>query len=137
MKLAIIGSREYKNENKVKILLTRFNERYGDELTIVSGGCPTGGDFLAKQVALEMGLHYVEFPPIHAKHNCYCILPASDYNKSYHVSNFFTRNTQIAEYCDYLAAFIVQGIKANGTMDTFSKANRLGKKCFKYEDKKF
>lgn len=135
MKLAIVGSREYKNEKKVTILLTRFRDRYGDKLIVISGGCPTGGDFLARKVALELGLQYVEFPPKHSSHNCYCILPAEEYNKPYHVSNFFTRNTQIAEFCDYLVAFVVHGIKANGTMDTFRKAEKLGKKCFLYEDK--
>lgn len=137
MKLAIVGSREYKNEKKVRILLQCYSDRYGAKLIVVSGGCPNGADFLAKKVALEMGLEYVEFPPKHAKHNCYCILPVDEYNKSYKVSNFFTRNTQIAEFCDYLAAFTIKGIKANGTMDTFKKAEKLGKKCFLYEDGKW
>lgn len=135
MKLAMVGSREYKNEKKICLYLQLCKERYGDELTVVSGGCPDGADFLARKFALELGIHYVEFPPKHRPHNCYCILPAEQYNQPYHVSNFFARNTQIAEYCEYLAAFTVAGKKCNGTMDTFRKAERLGKKCFIYENK--
>jgi predicted Rossmann fold nucleotide-binding protein DprA/Smf involved in DNA uptake len=136
MKLAIVGSREYKNENKIRKFLELVNARYGDKLVVVSGGCPNGADFLAKKVALDMELQYVEFPPIHSGHNCYCILPAENYNKPYKVSNFFTRNTQIAEFCDYLAAFVVHGIKANGTMDTATKAKKMGKRVFIYKDGK-
>lgn len=134
MNLAIVGSREFKNENKVKVLLNYYIKQYGDNLIVISGGCPNGADFLAKKVTLEMGLKYVEFPPIHFHHNEYCVISADCYNKPYHVSNFFTRNTQIAEYCDHLVAFIVKGIKANGTMDTFGKAKKLGKKVVLHED---
>ena len=134
MKLAMVGSREYKNEAKIRRYLELCQERYGDALTVVSGGCPDGADFLARKVALELGIHYVEFPPKHRPWNQYCILSVSEYNQPYHVSNFFARNTQIAEYCEYLAAFTVAGKPCRGTMDTFRKAEKLGKKCFKYED---
>jgi predicted Rossmann-fold nucleotide-binding protein len=136
MKLAVVGSRAYTNEKKVKRLLELYIKQYGFEnVTVVSGGCPDGADFLARKVALEMGLDYVEFPPKHRPHNPYCILPPEEYNKPYHVSNFFVRNSQIAEHCEHLVAFVVHGIKANGTMDTYNKAKKLGKKCFLYEDK--
>jgi len=136
MIIAIVGSREYTNEKKIRYFLERCRERYGNKLTIVSGGCPQGADFLARKVALELGINYIEFPPKHRHWNCYCILPESEYNQPYHVSNFFARNKQIADYCEYLAAFTVAGRKCNGTMDTFRKAERLGKKCFIYEDRK-
>lgn len=134
MKLGIVGSREFTNENKVKVLLKCYIKQFGvDNLVIVSGGCPNGADFVAKKVALEMGLNYVEFPPVHFHHNEHCVNPPECYNKPYHVSNFFTRNTQIAEFCDHLVAFTVKGIKANGTMDTFGKAKKLGKKVILHE----
>lgn len=136
MKLAIVGSRAYKNEKKVRVLLEKYNGFYGaGNVEIISGGCPDGGDAIAKKIAIEMGLKYVEFPPIHSKYNFYCVNPPDQYNKPYHVSNFFTRNSQIAEYCDHLAAFVVCGVKANGTMDTFNKATKLKKRCFLFEDK--
>lgn len=137
MKIAVVGSRKYKNEKKIKKLLERYCDFYGFEnVTVVSGGCPDGVDALAKKVALEMGLKYVEFPPRHRCHNQYCIMPAEEYAKPYHVSNFFTRNSQIAEYCEHLAAFTIKGVKCNGTMDTYTKAEKMGKRVFVYEDGK-
>jgi predicted Rossmann-fold nucleotide-binding protein len=136
MKLAIVGSRQYTNEAKIALLIDRYVEHFGKEnLTIVSGGCPDGADALAKKVALEKGLDYAEFAPAHRPHNCYCVRPPEEYNKPYHVSNFFIRNTQIAEYCDHLAAFTIEGVKCNGTMDTFGKAVKAGKKTLHLEDK--
>jgi hypothetical protein len=136
MNLAIVGSRSYTNEKRVRVLLQRYVERFGANLTVVSGGCPDGGDFLAKKVALDMGLEYKEFPPIHAKYNCYCVQPAENYGKPYNVSNFFVRNTQIAEFCDHAVGFVVEGVKANGTLDTINKATKLGKTTLVFEDKK-
>lgn len=136
MRLAVVGSREFKNQGKVVTLLSRYRDFYGiDNLEVVSGGCPEGADFLARNVALDLGLTYVEFPPAHRPHNIHCVRPADEYNKPYHVSNFFVRNSQIAEYCEYLAAFTILGVKCNGTMDTFNKAKKLGKRCFLYEEK--
>lgn len=136
MKLGIVGSRKYANPAKVRRVIEKYIQQYGSKnLTIVSGGCPDGGDAIAKKLALDMGLEYKEFPPAHAKHNSFCVLPKSEYNKSYQVANYFTRNTQIAEFCDHIAAFIVSGIKANGTMDTVGKAYDLGKPAIVFEDK--
>jgi predicted Rossmann fold nucleotide-binding protein DprA/Smf involved in DNA uptake len=44
------------------------------------------------------------------------------------VVNFFDRNKQIAEYSDYIVAFIPEGYKSNGTLDTISHAEKLNKK---------
>lgn len=137
MKLAIVGSREFKKKNKIKALVELYIQRYGFEnVTVASGGCPNGADFLAKKVALDMSLKYVEFPPKHCYHNQYCICPSEEYGKPYHVSNFFIRNSQVAEFCEHLVAFTINGVRCNGTMDTFGKAEKLGKKCILYEDGK-
>lgn len=135
MRLGIVGSRQFVKENKVRHLLELYIERYGFEnVTVVSGGCPDGADFLARKVALAMGLHYVEFPPKHRPHNQYCIRPASEYNMPYHVTNFFARNYQIAEHSEHLVAFVIKGVRCNGTMDTYTKAKKLGRKCVLHED---
>ena len=135
MKLAIVGSREFKKENKVKVLLESYIQRYGFEnVIVVSGGCPDGADFLVKKVALDMGLKYIEFPPKHRCYNEHCIRPPEEYGKTYHVTNFFVRNSQIAEFCEHLIAFTIKGVRCNGTMDTFGKAKKFGKKCVLYED---
>jgi len=93
----------------------------------VSGGCPTGADRWAKEVALEEGVEYREFAPAHHPHNSYCVPPPSEYNRPYDVRNFFTRNTEIAQYCDHVIGFVVPKVRARGTTDTLSKAIDLGK----------
>ena len=60
--------------------------------------------------------------------NSHCILEQEHYGKSYHVVNFFDRNKQIAEYSDYIVAFIPEGYKSNGTLDTINHAKKLNKK---------
>lgn len=133
--LGVVGSRAYSNRDRVLKVISRYIERYGAEnLVVVSGGCPNGGDAMAKDVALSLGLYYSEFPPKHARHNEYCVNPPDEYNKPYNVRNFFERNTQIAEYCDHVVAFIVKGVKANGTMDTIAKAKHFNKKVVVLED---
>ena len=62
MKVAIVGSRRWQNKGKIKDFIFKLKEQYGDELTIVSGGCKDGADIIAKKVALEFDINYVEFP---------------------------------------------------------------------------
>lgn len=133
MKLAIVGSRKYKNINRVRRLVDVFFTKFKDELLIVSGGAE-GADYLGKCVAIEKSIKYVEFPPLHKNHNEYCIKPPSDYNAPYSVGNFFLRNTEIANYCDFLVAFVLKDVPARGTMDTVGKARKLNKHVFIYED---
>ena len=127
IKIGIVGSRAYTDRNKVKDLIFEIKEKYGDEVEIVSGGQPKGADGLAKKYALEFDMKYVEFPPSHYSHNMHCILPASNYNKPYYVSNFFKRNKQIAEYSNIIVAFIPDGVESRGTMDTVGHAEKLKK----------
>lgn len=135
LKLAIVGSRAFTNENYVLKVVNRYITEVGkDHLTIVSGGCPDGADMLGKKIALDLGLEYVEFPPAHRFHNQYCILPAKVYNKPYHVKNYFERNSQVAAHCDHLVAFVIKGVRCNGTMDTFNKAKKLAKEVILFEE---
>ena len=127
IKIGIVGSRSYTDKKKVKDLIFEIKEKYGDEVEIVSGGQPKGADGLAKKFALEFDMKYVEFPPSHYSHNMHCILPASNYNKPYYVSNFFKRNKQIAEYSNIIVAFIPDGVESRGTMDTVGHAEKLKK----------
>lgn len=135
MIVGIVGSREYKNEKRVRAVIGKYIEKYGVNLIIVSGGCPDGADALAKKLALEMSVEYKEFPPAHFGHNAYCVLPAEHYNRRYYVENYFKRNTQIAEYCEHLIAFRIENVKASGTMDTVRKARSLKRQVLVLEDK--
>ena len=128
MKVAIVGSRRWQNKGKIKDFIFKLKEQYGDELTIVSGGCKDGADIIAKKVALEFDVNYVEFPPTHDEYNMYCVLPKWKYGKKYGVWRYFERNKQIAEYSDITIGFIPDGMTSNGTMSTLEHAEKINKK---------
>jgi predicted Rossmann fold nucleotide-binding protein DprA/Smf involved in DNA uptake len=128
MKIAIVGSRKYDKKLKIKEFIYELREKDGDELEIVSGGCKTGADKLAKQCCVELEVKYIEFPPAHFPHNQYCVSEPFNYGKPYAVWHYFERNKQIAEYSDYVVAFIPNGLVSNGTNNTIEHANKLEKK---------
>ena len=127
-RIGIVGARKYTNKRKIKEFVYKLKQQFGEDVEIISGGQPKGADGYAKKFALEFDMKYVEFPPRHYQYNQHCILDRNDYGKSYHVVNFFDRNKQIAEYSDYIVAFIPEGYKSNGTLDTISHAEKLKKK---------
>lgn len=127
MKIGIVGSRIWTNKRKIREFIGLCKEEFGKELEIVSGGCRNGADRYAKECALELGVKYVEFPPIHEQYNMYCPEQPYLYNKPYHVRNFFMRNKQIAMYSDKVVAFIPKGHVSNGTNNTLMWADKLGK----------
>ena len=128
MKCAIIGSREYENVRKIKDLLTDLKKRHGEELVIISGGCPEGADKYAKKYALEFGIKYKEFNPAHTPRNLHSAMSDSYYNKPYHVSQFHHRNLLIARDCDVMIALIPKGVNAKGSESAINAAKRLNKK---------
>ena len=128
MKVAIIGSRSYTNTRKIKDFVFKLKEKFGDELEIVSGGQKDGADGYAKKFSLEFDIKYVEFPPQHYSHNIHCVKESFNYGKPYRVWNYFKRNKEIAEYSDKIVAFIPDGVKSNGTMNTIEHAEKLNKK---------
>ena len=127
-KIAIVGSRVYDNKVAIKDFIFKIKNNFGVDTEIVSGGQKDGADGFAKKYALEFGLKYVEFPPSHYNWNMHCKLPATKYNKPYYVSNYFKRNKQIAEYADYIVAFIHKNSKTKGAMHTIKEAQKLNKK---------
>ena len=128
MKVAIVGSRRYENKKKIKDFVFRIKEQYGSDTIIVSGGCKTGADKYAKKYALELGLQYEEYPPFHEVHNLYCTLPSSRYDKPFSMKNFFARNKIIAGTSDFIAAFIPEGVEAQGTTNVLEYAKKFDKK---------
>ncbi len=127
IKIGMVGSRIYGNETKVKKIIYELKKKYGEELEIVSGGQPKGLDGYAKRFALEFGIEYVEFPPVHFEWNQWCKMPSYLYSKSYKVSNFFARNKQVADYVDLLMAFIPIGHNSPGTESTIKFAEKQNK----------
>ena len=128
MKLSVIVSRRYENKKKIKDFIFKVKQLYGEDTTIVSGGCKTGADRYAKKYALELGLQYQEFPPFHDNWNIYCPKNKSDYGKPYNVKNFFARNKIIAAYSNYIVAFVPRGVESKGSMSTINYAKKFGKK---------
>ena len=128
MKIGIIGSRKYEKKKNIKDFIFRIKEKYGEEVTIVSGGCKDGADKYAKKYALDFGLQYEEYPPAHHPHNLYCSLPANRYGKKYSIKHYFVRNKIIASVSEMVVAFIPEGVKANGSLDTIKQAKKLDKK---------
>ena len=117
-RIAIVGSRVYTNNIKIKNFIFKLKEKYKDEVEIVSGGQPQGVDGYAKKYALELDMVYKEFPPAHYTWNMHCVLPATEY---------FKRNKQVVDYSDIIVAFMPNGNETRGTMNTLNYAKRKKK----------
>lgn len=87
MRLAIVGGRDFTDYSLMLRIINQYFVYY--ELIIVSGGA-NGADTLAKTLALEYDLAYVEFP--------------ADWDK-YGKSAGYRRNKQIVDACDMVLAF--------------------------------
>ena len=127
MKIAIIGSREYENKNKIRDMIYKLKQAFGDKLEIVSGGAQNGADKYAKKFAIEFGIVYKEFNPAHTVRNLYSVMPEGYYSKPYHTSQFFHRNELIAKYCDKMVAFIDSNVASKGSYHAVSMAQKHNK----------
>ena len=127
MKIAIIGSREYENKNKIRDMIYKLKQAFGDKLEIVSGGAQSGADKYAKKFAIEFGITYKEFNPAHTVRNLYSVMPDGYYSKPYHTSQFFHRNELIAKYCDKMVAFIDSNVASKGSYHAVSMAQKHNK----------
>ena len=128
MKIAIVGSRIYENKRKIRDMIFKLKQTFGDKLEIVSGGAGAGADKYAKKYALELGVKYKEFNPAHTPRNLHSAMSDSYYNKPYHVSQFHHRNLLIARDCDVMIALIPKGVDAKGSESAINAAKRLNKK---------
>lgn len=127
-KIAIIGSRSYTNQKKIKDFVFELKQKFGSELEIVSGGAQEGSDRCAKRFALDFDINYSEFPPYHESHNIHCVLPKFRYNKVYNVGNYHRRNKDLVEYSDKVVAFCTEGVVTNGTASALRYAHKIEKK---------
>lgn len=110
MKIAVIGSRDYTNYERMVKLLTAFGfDKEGNE--IVSGGAK-GADELAKSFAEDASLKYTEFP--------------ADWEKG--KSAGMIRNKKIVEYSDIVIAF--WDGHSRGTENSIKIAHDLKKPTF-------
>lgn len=128
MKVAIIGSRRYEKSRKIRDMITVLKNKFGEDLTIISGGAKDGADRYAKKYAIEFGVRYKEFNPAHTPKNLYSAMTESYYGKPYHASQFHHRNYLIAQDCDVMMAFIPYEDRSPGSESAIKAAKRLGKK---------
>lgn len=126
MKVGIIGSLEYENKRKIKEMIFKLKQNFGDNLTIVSSGNKSGADKYAKKYALELDCRYLEFNPAHTQRNLYSAMHDAYYNKPYNVKYFFQRNNMLAKYIDYAIGFISENDKTSTSI--INEAKRRGKK---------
>lgn len=127
MKVAIVGSRHYENTRKIRDLLTGLKKKFGDELTIISGGSRDGADQYVKKYALEFGLRYEEYNPAYTPHNLYSAMPVEYYGRPYHVSQYHHRNMLIAKACDKMIALVPSNMLSEGTESAIQNAKKFNK----------
>jgi hypothetical protein len=128
MKIGIIGSRLYENKRKIKKTIFELKRKFGEDLTIFSGGDTEGAGKYVKKYALELGCTYVEVNPSHTPKNLYSYMRKEWYGKDFNMKNFFVRNKILAKSIDKLIAFVEDGDNANGTASTVKYAVEFNKK---------
>lgn len=97
MKIAVVGSRKYTDQEKFAEELHKILKPFEDDatpITILSGGAK-GVDQMAQRYAATHAYDFVLFKPYHL------IDPNVEYSPKY----FFTRNKQIADNADLVVAF--------------------------------
>jgi hypothetical protein len=104
MKIGIVGSRRRNTKEDYIKVLEKFTERFIEGDSIVSGGCPKGGDRFAEVIAKEYNI------PIK--------IYSADWKLGKHAG--FLRNTDIAKKSDILIACVSEDRKG-GTEDTIKK----------------
>lgn len=109
--IGIIGGRRRDSEEDYRKCVDAFDEVYERGDTIVSGGCPQGGDRFAERIAKERGLTITIHYP--------------DWSKGKFAG--LNRNTNIAQDADVLIAVVAKD-RTGGTEDTIKKATRFNKR---------
>ena len=110
--IGIVGTRRRDTANDKLACLVAFDKVYEIGDSIVSGGCPKGGDSFAEWIAKARGLTITIHYP--------------NWNGPAKRAAGFVRNTKIAEDCDILLALVAEDRKG-GTEDTIKKCIKLGK----------
>jgi len=130
MRIGIVGARKYSNSQKIKEFIWQLKQKFGDKLTIVSGGQPLGADGYAAQWAKHFEINYKECPPRHFQWNRWCLKHPGWYGQSYNVSYFFTRNSEVVDYAHKMVFFIPPGVEiedSKGSFDTYKKTIKANK----------
>lgn len=108
IRLLITGSRSWDNIEYIRSAFIAVSDEYGDDITLVSGACPTGADRLGEMVAAELNWNIELYP--------------ADWN-TYGKRAGFVRNSQMID----TDPDIVVGFVRNGSKGASMTVN-LGKK---------
>ena len=115
MKIAIVGSRNFHDYEKVKDFINRWKDYYKVTIDCIVSGGAKGADSLGEKYAHEFGINVVKFLP--------------DWNK-YGKSAGFIRNVDIINNCDVCFAF--WDGKSSGTKHDLDLCKEKNKPCYVY-----
>lgn len=105
MKIGIIGSPDCYNAPKLKQILMKLKETYGNTIEIVTGGNKTGIEYQAKKLSLELGFNFKEFNPAYTLATGFSALHESYYSKKWHPTHDVGRYRKLVEYCNAVIIF--------------------------------
>jgi predicted metal-dependent TIM-barrel fold hydrolase len=121
MKIGIVGARKRNDDKDFNELLESLNDllvkrklTIGD-ITLVSGGCPKGGDKFAEQIASALNIPIIIHYP-----------DKSQLDKKSYGQICYARNTLIAKDSDVLMAIVVPE-RVGGTEHTIREFLKFGK----------
>jgi len=103
--IGIVGSRKRNTPQDYLKVEEKFFELYEKGDWICSGGCPTGADHFAEEIAKHYGIPVLIFYPN---------------TKEFGIPGLFIRNTEIAKHSVVLIACVAEDRKG-GTEDTIKK----------------
>lgn len=124
-KIIIIGTRKRDTKEDFEIVWQAFRKYYEEGDTIISGGCPQGGDRFAEVIARRMGLTESNGGlTIHRPAKVESGAPQWRYTQE-----FYKRNGLVANETeeDSIVLACVAPDRTGGTEDTIKKINRRGK----------
>lgn len=61
-RVLVCGGRDYNSVHNVYEVLDRVLLKYGDNMIVIHGSCPTGADYLAEKWAKDREVGYMGFP---------------------------------------------------------------------------
>lgn len=112
--VGVVGSRR-RNEPADKAMVKKAIVSIHPPITLVSGGCRKGADRFAEELAVELSLPLIVFPPKVEGNDEYAYAKAC-----------YARNTLIAKKSDILIACVAPDRKG-GTEDTVKKFLKMDK----------
>lgn len=133
--IGIVGTRRRDTWDDYNKLVIAFDKIYTDQ-TIISGGCPQGGDRFAEIIALSLvmdvsvgelwKLNKDQRTELIQKHNVPIRIYGAEWDR-YGKAAGLSRNGHIASFSDVLLAIRSED-RTGGTEDTIAKMLQLGKK---------